>query len=95
MGQPQGKQDQGDGRRQGEPGPGCRRAPVTCAGQAQRDTDLAAGRAWEELAQRDQFGIAALAEPAAAGDELLAKITQVRNRPAEGGEAQAQEDQEH
>jgi hypothetical protein len=70
-------------------------AAIACAGQAQGNADLTAGRAGKELAQGDQFGVTALAQPTPPGDELVAKIPKVRNRAAEGSKPQAQENQEH
>ena len=95
VGEAQGEQDQGDGRRQRKPDPGGDRPAITCAGQAQGNADLTAGRAGKELAQGDQFGVTALAQPTPPGDELVAKIPKVRNRAAEGSKPQAQENQEH
>src|SRR3546814_9874662 len=65
----QGEEHQGDGRGQGEGGPGGERAERPAAQQAEREADLAAGRAGQELAERDEIGIAALPDPPAA-DEI-------------------------
>ena len=85
-----GERDERDRRRQGEAEP--RREPAEQAGahHAERDPDLAARRAGQELAERDEVGVGALVEPAAPHDELVAEIAEVRDRPAERGEAQAQ-----
>src|SRR5262249_56048838 len=42
-------------------------------------------------AERDQIGVALVVEPAAAVDELFAKIAEMRHRPAEGGQPEPQE----
>ena len=94
MGDAQREQQQKQCRRQGETGPGGKGAEVTAALQADGEADLAAGRAGQELAEGDQIGIAALVEPLAATDELLAKVAKVRHRAAEGSQTQTQENQE-
>ena len=63
--------------------------------QAQREADLAGGRAGQELAQRHQIGIAGLVHPASPGNELVAEIAQMRDRPAKGRDAEFQEGAEH
>jgi hypothetical protein len=93
-GKPEREQDHGERRGQREAGPGGQRAAVAVSGNADRHTHLAAGRSRQELAQRDQIGVSTLAEPAPAGDELVAEIAEMRDRAAERGQAQAQEDQE-
>ena len=70
-------------------------AAVASACQAQGDADLAAGRAGEELAEGDQVCVTALGQPAASGDKLVAEVTQMCDGAAEGGQPQAQEDQEN
>ena len=77
-----------------KPSPGRERARQAGAQQADRDADLAAGRAGQELAERDDIGIGCLVEPAAARDELVAEIAEMRDRAAEGGQAEPQEDEE-
>ena len=88
------KQHQRDGRGQGEPGPGGERAGKPGAGQADADADLAARRTRQELAQRHEVGIGRLVEPAAALDELLPKVAEMRDRSAERGEPEPQEGDE-
>ena len=56
---------------------------------------MAAGRAGQELAEPDEISIGVFVEPAAAHDELLPEISDVRDRPAEAGEAQLQEGEEN
>jgi hypothetical protein len=92
VGKSQREQDHDQRGRQREPGEGGQRPAVAVPGKADRHADLAAGGARQELAQRDQIGVRALAEPAPVGDEFLAEITQMRDRAAERGQAQAQKD---
>jgi hypothetical protein len=47
---------------------------------------LATGWARQELTERYEVGVGSLVEPLTPGDEFLAKITEVRDRPAEGSE---------
>jgi hypothetical protein len=44
------------------------------------------------LAERNQIDKRLLSQPAPSFNEFLAKITKVRNRTTEGGEAEAEED---
>ncbi|MCY1392164.1 hypothetical protein D9M71_70260 [compost metagenome] len=90
----EGEADQQHGRRQGESRPRRQRAPVSPARHAQRHAHLAAGRAGEELAERDQFDVIALAQPSAPAHELVAEQREMGDRPAERNAAQAQEDEE-
>ncbi|MNT28426.1 hypothetical protein D3C72_1641130 [compost metagenome] len=92
---PQREQDHAERRRQREADPRRQRARIARARQPQRDAGLAAGRARQALAQRNHVGVGGLADPAAAAHQFLAEVRQVRDRPAEGGESQPQEDQEH
>ena len=62
---------------------------------AHGDAHLAAGRAGQELAQCDEVGVCALVEPLAGCDVLLAEVAQVRDRPAEGGHAQSERDEQY
>ena len=52
---------------------------------AQGHAYLAARGAGEELAERDQFGIACLVEPAAFHHQGLAEVAQMGQGAAEGG----------
>ena len=52
------------------------------------DAHLAGGRPRQHLAKRDEIRIGAVLDPAPARDEGLAKIADVRHRPAERGEPQ-------
>lgn len=83
-----------EGRGQGESDPcrdGSRPAGAT---QPQADADLTARRPREELAEGDEVGIATVIEPAAALDEFRAEVAQVRDRAAEGNQAQLQESEQ-
>ncbi len=61
------------------------------AREAHREAHLAARRPGQELAEGHQVRVGRLAQPAAPLDELPAVVPQMRDRPAEGREAQAQE----
>ncbi|CUK20279.1 Uncharacterised protein [Achromobacter xylosoxidans] len=92
--QPQAQQDHRQRRRQRERQPGGQHARPPRPLQAQGHADLAAGRPRQELAKRHQIGKSVIVEPAAAVDEFLAEIGQMRHRTAKGRQAQAQESQE-
>ena len=92
---PEREQDEGDGRGQGEPGPGRERAGEPGAVEADADADLAAGRPRQELAQRHQVRIGGLVEPMTAGHEFLPEVAEMGDRPAERGQPQPQERDEH
>ena len=62
------------------------------ARQADGEADLAARRSRQELAEPDEIGEGVFIEPPPPGDELAAEIAQMRDRPAEAGEAQPEED---
>src|SRR5690606_37184952 len=53
-----------------------------------------AGRARQELAQRNEIGIGGVIQPFAADDELVPEISQMRNRAAEGGKSELEENPE-
>lgn len=85
-----------EGRGREREGDECgQRAPVSGAVQADAEPDLARGRAGKELAQRDQVGVGAVVHPASAFHDLGAEVAQVRDRSAEGGDAEPEEDAEH
>ncbi len=76
-------------RRHGEGEP--RRQPAqqaVAAQDADREADLAGSRSGQELAERNDIGIAAFAQPFPALDEFAPEVTEMRDRPAERGEAQ-------
>ena len=81
-------------RRQGEADPGRHQPGISGAALSQHHRHLAGGRSRQELAEADDGGIFVVTRPAAAFDELAAKIADMRHRAAETGQAQAQEDQE-
>ena len=87
-----GEQRHGGRRRQGEPRPGSEAAKVSGAHEPDREAGLAAGRTRQKLAERNQIGIGALVEPAAPDDELTAEIAEMRDRPAETGQAELEKD---
>ena len=82
------EKDEDDGRRQGEGGPGGERPEKARARQADGKADLARGRAGQELAERDEFAIGRIGEPAAPFDELIAEIAEMGDGPAKGGETE-------
>ena len=81
-----------DRRRQGEAGPGRQRAGIACAHEADGEPDLAARGPRQELAKRYQIAERPLVEPAAFQHERVAEVAQMRDRPAETGQAEFQED---
>src|SRR5690606_33868248 len=91
--QREGEEDHG--RRQSERDKGCERSAPTGPRQAEREADLAGSRTGQELAQRYQIGISALAQPFAPRHHLVAKIAQMGDGAAEGGETKLQEDAEN
>lgn len=56
---------------------------------------LAARRARQELAERDDVGVGHLVEPAAPLDKLDAEIAEMRDRTAERRQPQTQKDAQH
>ena len=85
----------GDRRGQREPGPRREAAKITGAHEADRKPCLAARRAGQELAERNEIGVSALVEPAALDDERVAEIAEMRDRPTEASQAEFQEDAEN
>ena len=83
------------GRGQGKAGPRRKPAQVACAQKADGKADLAARRAGQELAERDEVDVGAFVEPAPPLDELGAKIADMRDRAAKAGESKAEEDAKH
>ena len=86
-----GEQHERNRRRQRKSAPRRERAEISRARQADGDRDLGAGRAGQELRQRDQIGVGLVVEPAPAHDERFVEIAEVRDRAAEAGEAETQE----
>ena len=91
---PSREEDHGHRRREREAEPGGQPAREPAAREAHREAHLAAGRPGQELAEGHQVRVGRLAQPAAPLDELRPVVAQVRDRPAEGREPQAQEDGE-
>ena len=83
------------GRGQGEADPGGQGAPGAGARQTDRQSDLAAGRPGQKLAQGDQIGVGGVVQPATSLHELGPKIPQVCHWPPERGEPEPQERPKH
>ena len=81
------EQHQSCGGRQRKAGPRRETAPIAGAHQTDGKSDPAAGGTGKKLAQADKIGIGVLVDPAAAHDELVAKISDVGDRSAEAGDA--------
>jgi hypothetical protein len=82
-----GKHDQR--RRHGEGKPSRKPAQKSVAPQdAQGKTDLARGRSWQELAERDKVSIGGVVQPFAPNDEFIAVISEMRDRTAKRAHAQ-------
>jgi hypothetical protein len=84
------EQHQRDRRRHREAGPGGERARIAGARQAERDADLAARRAGQELRQRHQVDVSLFVEPFAAHDEFLVEIAEMSDRAAEARQSEPQ-----
>ena len=79
--------------RQGKTEPGSDRTEQTASYHPDRVTDLAAGRSRQKLAEGNQIDKRLLSQPAPSFNEFLTEITKVRNRTAERGETEAEEDE--
>src|SRR6201999_4661690 len=79
----------------GNPVPARHPAEISGTHQSDRKSDLAARRPRQKLAERDEIGIGLLVEPAAAGDELVAKISDMGAWPSEASQAKPEKDQQH
>ena len=64
------------------------------AHEPDREAGLAAGRPRQELPERDDIGISALVEPRPPHDELAAEVAEMRDWPAETGQAKLEKDAE-
>ncbi len=83
-------------RRQREGAPGGKPARKAVAPEdAEREADLAGSRARQELAERDEIGIIGLVDPFAPHHQFVPEIAEMGDRPAEGGEAELQENTEN
>jgi len=69
-------------------------AQVARAHQADREADLTAGGAGEELTQADEIGVGVLVDPLAAHHELIAEVTDVRDGATETAQPELEEDAE-
>ena len=84
--------EENEGRRHGEGEPRRKSAEQAVAAQdAEREADLAGSRPRQELAERDDIGVAAFAEPFPPFDEFRPEVAEMRDRPAERREAQFEE----
>jgi hypothetical protein len=82
------KRDERGRRRQSETEPGSQSARQTGADDANPDSDLAAGRSGQKMAQRSQIGKTSVIDPLFPPHIFVIKIGQVRGRSAERGKAQ-------
>jgi hypothetical protein len=84
--------EENDRRRHGEGEPRSQPAKQAVAVQdAEREADLAGSRPRQELTERNDVGVAALAQPFPALDEFGPEVAEMRDRPAERCEAQFEE----
>jgi hypothetical protein len=90
-----GEEHQSYGGRQRKAGPRRQTAAIAGAHQADGKSDLTAGGARQELAQPHEIGISLLVDPAAAHDELVAKIPDVSDRSTEGGDTEPEENEQN
>ena len=84
--------EENDCRRHSEGEPRRKPAEQAVAAQdAEREADLAGSRPWQELAERDDIGVAAFAEPFLPFDEFRPEVAEMRDRPAERCQSQLEE----
>ena len=88
------KPDEQDCRRRGEAQPGRQRPRNSGLREPDPDPHLARRGAGKHLAQRDEVRVAALVRPPPADDERLPEVADVRDRSAEGGQAQREKGEE-
>ena len=81
-------------RRQREAKPGSERSELARAMRADRDPDLARRRARQEVREGHELGELLFAEPATAGDVLLAEVPDVRDGASERRQPEAKSDAE-
>ena len=95
-GRAKGDQQHDEGRGQGKAAP-CGKATeqAAAAQDAERKADLARRRSGQELTEGDEVAVACFVDPLAAQNELVAEVSQVRDRAAERGQPEAQKDQQH
>ena len=75
-----GEEDEDRGRRQGETDLGGERAQVTGSHQPDRESNLAARWARQELAKPDKIGEGVFVDPFPSQDELVAEVADVSDR---------------
>lgn len=90
-----GEEKQENGGWQGKTRPGRQRTERTCPQQPERKPHLAGGGTGKKLAERHEIGITGLIDPFAPHDELIAKVTEMGDGAAEGGDAELQECREN
>ncbi len=83
------------GGRQGKARPGGQRAQAAGSPQSDQKSGLTARRSGQELAERHDVGIVFLGQPSPLVDEGAAKIAEVGDGAAEGGQTQPQKRQKH
>src|SRR5579864_1865951 len=93
-GRAEAEQDERKGRQQGEAGPCSERTRISRARQTDGDSDLAACRARQELRQRHKICVGLFFKPLASDDELVAEVTEMRNRSAEARQSEPSEGHE-
>ena len=83
-----GEENQRNRRRQRETGP-CRKRPtIARPHQPNRKSNLAGRRTRQKLAQGDQIDVSLFVEPVQARHEFFTEIPDMRDRPAEGADAE-------
>ena len=83
------KKDKRYGRGHRKSEPSGKTAGKAAARQSNRKPDLAACRSRKKLAKRDEIGECAFIEPSPPHHEFVAKISEMRDRPAERGQTEA------
>jgi hypothetical protein len=89
------KHHERDRRGQREAGPCRQSAEISGAHQPDGKADLTARRTGQKLAQGDEIGIGLFVEPAAPRDELVAEISDMRDRSPEAGQAKLEKDEQN
>jgi hypothetical protein len=87
---PQGQRRQDDGGGQRETDPRCEAAELAGAVDADRDPDLARGRAWQDAREGDELAELLLADPLPARDVLVVEVPDVRDGAAEGRQSETE-----
>src|SRR6185503_21149702 len=86
--------DHRERRRSAEAEPGGESAGQAGAQNADGDAGLARRRAGKKLAERDDVGVGGFVEPLSPRHELGAEIAEMRDRPAEARQPEAEEGKE-